>query len=72
MHLFSALLALAAAGTAAATGSSIVVNTSPDTFYLWVVPDAAGAPIGNRITVAAGTSGRVPTLRYKLLPPIVE
>ncbi|KAJ4350002.1 uncharacterized protein N0V89_008623 [Didymosphaeria variabile] len=38
----------------AATGSSIVVNTSPDLFYLWVVPDATGAPIGNRITVVAG------------------
>ncbi|KAF9728868.1 hypothetical protein PMIN06_002438 [Paraphaeosphaeria minitans] len=52
-NILPALVALAA-GVAARTGSSIVVNTSPDPFYLWVVPDANGAPIGNRITVAAG------------------
>lgn len=54
MYMLSAMFALAAV-VAAKTGSSIVVNTSPDPFYLWVVPDATGAPIGNRITVVAGT-----------------
>ncbi|KAF2439628.1 hypothetical protein P171DRAFT_369582 [Karstenula rhodostoma CBS 690.94] len=53
MYILSAILALSAV-VAARTGSSIVVNTSPDPFYLWVVPDATGAPIGNRITVVAG------------------
>ncbi|KAK7185617.1 hypothetical protein DPSP01_007517 [Paraphaeosphaeria sporulosa] len=53
MYILSALLGLTAV-VAANTGSSIVVNTSPDPFYLWVVPDATGAPIGNRITVVAG------------------
>jgi hypothetical protein len=56
MHFLSTILALAAAATATQTGFSIVVNTSPDPFYLWVVPDAVGAPIGNRTTVVAGTS----------------
>lgn len=55
MHLSIFLLSVAASVVAAAkTGSSIVVNTTPDPFYLWEVPDAAGAPIGNRITVVAG------------------
>ncbi|KAL1610141.1 hypothetical protein SLS60_001806 [Paraconiothyrium brasiliense] len=52
MRLLTPVFALISA--VAATGSSIVVNTSPDSFYVWVVPDATGAPIGNRIEVAAG------------------
>lgn len=54
MYIIPALLSLAAVA-AARLGNSIVVNTSPDPFYLWVVPDAEGAPIGNRIEVVAGT-----------------
>ena len=53
MHIFAAILGLVSA-VAAGTGSSIVVNISPDPFYLWIVPDEVGAPIGNRIAVSAG------------------
>ncbi|KAF1969266.1 hypothetical protein BU23DRAFT_557758 [Bimuria novae-zelandiae CBS 107.79] len=61
MRLPTPLLALAAAAAVAAkTGSSIVVNTSSEPFFLWVVPDATGAPIGNRVTVEAGSAWSEP------------
>ena len=55
MRLLFGIVTLAGA-VAAQTGSSIVVNGSPDPFFVWVVPNAAGAPIGDRIKVDAGES----------------
>ena len=53
MRSLATFCALASA-VAAQTGSSIVRNRSPEPFFLWVVPDEKGAPVGERKEVDAG------------------